>query len=129
MFSIDSDLSAISDGTWTSWRGSKFKIAHISNIRFQRVLAKLQQPFRIKLEKGTLDPKTNRDLVCQAMAEAVLIDWSDVTNSKKESVPYSTEAALQAMQHDPEFRDFVSEFASNIANYRADEVEDMGNGS
>lgn len=129
MFSIDSDLSAVSDGTWATWRGSKFKIAHISNLKFQRVLAKLQQPYRLKLEKGTMDPKVNRDIICQAMAEAVLIDWADVINSKQEKIEYSVEAALKAMQHDPDFRDFVSDFASNMANFRADEVESMGNDS
>lgn len=128
MFKIDRDLSSIASGVWAQWQGSQFKIAHISNMKFQRALAKLQQPHRLKLEKGTLDPKINRDLVCQAMAEGVLLDWKEVGDANG-VVEYSVETAHTALKNDPEFRDFVSDFASNLANYRDEEVEELGNGS
>ena len=54
MFQIDKDLSALDKGVWTEWSGSSFLIAHISNMKFQRALSRLQQPHRRKIEQGTI---------------------------------------------------------------------------
>ena len=126
MFQFDADLPSLDDGVWTSWSGSEFKIAHISNLKFQRALARLQQPHRKKLESGTLDPKTNREIVCKAMAGTVLVDWKNVVARSGESTPFTVEAAVVALMRNSEFRDFVSEFAMNMANYRDEEVQELG---
>lgn len=128
MFQFDADLSAIDKGVWTEWSGSRFLIAHISNMRFQRALARFQQPHRKKLETGTLDPQTNRDILCRAMSEAVLLDWDKVVSKSRDTVVYTPENAFKALQSNPEFRDFVAEFATQMANYKSEEVEDVGNG-
>lgn len=126
MFQFDADLNAIDAGVWAEWSGSRFLIAHISNMRFQRVLARLQQPHRKKLEAGNLDPQVSRDILCKAMAETVLLDWDKVKSQSGDITQYSVQNALHALQKNPEFRDFVAEFASQMANYRAEEVEDLG---
>jgi hypothetical protein len=127
MFTFDTDHSLIDTGVWAEYQGGRFLIAHISNIRFQRELAKLQQPHRKKIEAGTLDPQTNRDLLCKAMAEGVLLDWQDVKSvGSDDPVPYSKEAGFKAISRDPEFRDFITEFAVNLQNYRNEEIEELG---
>jgi hypothetical protein len=127
MFEFDADLKTVDTGVWAEWGGSKFLIAHISNMKFQRALARLQQPHRSKIERGTLDPKTNRDILAKAMAEGVLLGWRDVCNSKKEPTEYSLENAFTALTKSVEFRDFVAEFAGNLMNYREEQLEDLGN--
>jgi hypothetical protein len=126
MFQFDADLTSIDSGIWANWSGSKFLIAHISNMRFQKLLARLQQPHRKKLEAGTLDPQINRDILCKAMSEAILLDWDKVKSQSGASTPFSPQAALLALQKNPEFRDFVAEFSTEMANYRAEEVEELG---
>jgi hypothetical protein len=127
MFKFDADTPNLDTGAWTEFQGSKFLIAHISNMRFQRALARLQQPHRRKLEAGTLDPQVNKDILCKAMAEGILIGWENVANSKGEVTAYSPQAAFIALSKSADFRDFVSEFATNLSNFRAEELEDMGN--
>jgi len=127
MFEFDADLKTVDTGVWTEWGGSQFLIAHISNMKFQRALARLQQPYRSKIERGTLDPKTNRDILAKALAEGVLLGWRDVVNSKKEPTEYSIENAHIALVKSVEFRDFVAEFAANLMNFREEQLEDLGN--
>lgn len=126
MFQFDADLSSIDKGVWTEWNGSKFLVAHISNMKFQKMLARLQQPHRKKLEQGSLDPQTNRDILCKAMSETVLLDWKDVGSVSGDQVPYNAQNAFHALQMDPEFRDYIADFATQMANYRSTELGELG---
>lgn len=128
MFKFNADTSKLAEGSWFNYQGSEILIAHLSNIKFQRTLAKLQQPFRKKLEAGTLDPKVQRDILAQAMSEAIVLDWKKVVDKDGVETPYTPKNALIALQNDPEFRDFVAECAANAAAFRDDEKEEVGNG-
>ena len=124
---IDADFSSVDEGVWTEFDGSKFKIAHISNVKFQRALSRLQQPHLRKIQEGRMDPEVNKKILAQAMAEGILVDWDDVKNKDKQTVPYSAKTAQAALMANVEFRDFVSDFATSISNYRTEEVEELGN--
>lgn len=125
---FDADLSSVESGTWSPWDDAEFKIAHISNLKFQRALARLQQPHRRKLQEGTLDPKINQDIVCRAMAEGVLLDWRGVSRVDGSQVEYTVDNAVTLLKRDPAFRDWVTEVATNAANFRHEEVRDLGEG-
>lgn len=128
MFKFDADITSVDTGVWAEFDGSSFLIAHISNMKFQRALARLQQPHRRKIEAGTLDPQTNKNVLCQAMAEGILLDWKGVGSvAAKDEVPYTIENAVTALKKSTELRDFVSDFALNLSNFRQVEVEDLGN--
>jgi len=126
MFQIDADLSSLESGVWEEYQDSKFLIAHISNVKFQRALARYQQPHRRKITEGTLDPEKNKEIVARAMSEAVLLDWKNVVDASKQEVKYTPQLAYQALMRDPEFRDFVSEFAMAMSNFKSAEVDEMG---
>lgn len=126
MFQIDADLSSLESGVWEEYQGSKFLIAHISNSRFQRALAKYQLPHRRKIAEGTLDPEKNKEIVARAMAEGVLLGWDHVIDAQKQEVKYTPQLAYQVLMRDPEFRDFISEYAMAMTNFKAAEVDEMG---
>lgn len=126
MFKFDADLKTVDSGVWAEFQGARFLIAHISNMRFQRALARYQQPHRRKLESGTLDPQTNRDILCRAMAEGLLLNWDKVQSSAGQETPYSAEVGLVALTKNVELRDFISEFSLNLSNFRDEEIEDLG---
>lgn len=124
----DADITITETGVWEEFDGSEFLIAHISNLRFQRALARLQQPHRRKLENGTLDPEVNKRILAQAMSEGILLDWRKVGSKTGETdVPYTAKAGYQALMGNAEFRDFVSGFAVELANFKQTEVEELGN--
>lgn len=127
MFQFDADLTSTETGTWTEFQGSRLLIAHISNMRFQRTLARLQQPYRRKIESGSMDPQTSKDILCKAISEGILLNWENVgSRTGTEPVQYTPAAGYTALTKNAEFRDFVSDFASNLANYRESEADDLG---
>lgn len=123
---FDADLSAVDAGVWKSFEGSDFLVAHISNMKFQRALARLQQPFRRKLQEGTLDPKQNQAIVCEAMAEGVLLDWKKVQRTDRTEVPYNKANCLELLKRNPEFRDWLTEVSTQMSHFRDEEVKDLG---
>ena len=129
MFNIDRSMPKTESGAWAEFEGSKFLVAHITNLKFQRALARLQQPYRRKIEAGTMDPKVSKDLMCQAMAEALVLNWKDVVDDSGTVVDYSSEGCYKALLNNPQFREFVATFAAELDNFREEEVEEAGKSS
>lgn len=126
MLNIDADVSKFDEGIWEDFDGSSFLIAHISNARFQRALAKYQLPHRRKIQEGTIDPEVNKQIVAKAMSEAILLDWKKVVKADKSPVDYTPDLGYKALMRDPDFRDFVTEVAMSTAKFKAEEVEELG---
>ena len=127
MFKFDEDLKKVDEGVWMDFEGSKFLIAHISNMKFQRALSRLQQPHRRKIEQGSIDPNLNKRIVAEAMAEGVLLDWKNVGSVGGETPAYTPKLGMTALMKSVEFRDWVSEIATNMSNYRDEEISELGN--
>lgn len=128
MINIDIKLTQTEAGVWAKYEGSKLLIAHMSSMRFQRKLARLQQPFRAKMDRGTLDPVQHKDILCEAMAGTMLLDWDDVTDKQGGKVPFSEELAITVLKGRSDIRDFVSDFAINLDNFREEDFQELGNG-
>lgn len=126
MINIDNDNPLLTQGAWAEFEGSKFLVTHMSNLAFQRAWLRKQQPHRKKIEAGTLDPAIVRDLMTQAMAEAMILDWQKVVDGEGKEVPFSKEACVKALANNPELRDFVSEFSMQLDNFRQEEKKALG---
>lgn len=113
-------------GVWQDWNGARFLIAHMSAIRFQRANARLQQPYRKKIEAGNLDPMILRKITCQAMAEGLILDWADVTDDTGVRLAYTPKECAEWLESDAEFREFVSDFAMTLTNFHQEAVDELG---
>jgi len=125
---LDFDESTVdkeSDGVWQEYEGSEFRIAHMGNMGFQREFARLQRPYKRDIAKDRLDPSTAQKIMCQAMAKHVLLDWRNV-KGKDGEVAYSTEKAYSLLNRNSSFRRFVVDFATELDNFRAEELEEVG---
>jgi hypothetical protein len=129
MYKFDADNPLIDDGIWREHDGASFLIAHITNDKFQRALAKHQQPHRKAIDEKRLDPVIGKDLLCKAMSEGLLLDWKNVGSIKGQSVAYSSKAGYTALRGDPALRDFVTDVATELSNFVQAEVEEVGNAS
>lgn len=126
MFIVDKDSSGLETGEWADFKGARFKLKHVSNIDFQRAVLRLQQPYRRKIDAGTLDPKISRDIVCQAMSQHILIDWELVFDKTKKPVLYSQTAAFAALVGNEDLRDFVSAYSTDIDNFIKEDSVELG---
>jgi hypothetical protein len=111
----------LDEGSWTEYRGAKFLIAHAESDRFQRRMQALEKPFRRKIERNEMDPADRKRLLTRALGETVLLNWEGV------ETPYSKEASVRWLQNDPELRNFVMEFSTDLQNFREEETELEGN--
>lgn len=126
MINIDKDNSLLTAGVWMEYEGSKFLVTHMSNVAFQRAVMRRQAPHKSKIDKGTLDPAVMRELMTRAMAETLLLDWKNVVDKEGKEVPYSPEAGYKALKNNEDLRDYLSDFAMNLDNYREEKREELG---
>lgn len=126
MFILDTDKKAFADSKWASFEEAKFLIAPTSNLAFQRTFARLQAPFRKKLEKGSLDPKISQQISCEAIADSLLLDWKDVFSPDGKAVAFNKELAQKLLIQRPDIREFVMEFALELENFKVENVKEMG---
>ncbi len=124
---VDQKRTAQERGVWTSFGGSKFKVVHSGSIKFQRTLNRLQQPYRRKIDKGSLDPEVSRKILCEAMATGILLDWKDVVDGQGQEVPFSSDVAEKALLNNDDLREYIQDFAMDLENYRAEEIVETGN--
>ncbi len=128
MFVISSARNpSLDEGAWQSYGGAKFKVAHTSKPAFQRVLARLQAPFRKDIEKNRMDPEEMRNIIATAISEALLTDWSDVFDADKQPVPFSKAVAKQLLMNDEGFREWIQEVGADLSSHRTDEIKEKGN--
>lgn len=109
------------DGTWISYMGVPLKIARAGNEKFKNVFRRLSKPYQREIENGSLDERAAEDILCKALAQAVLLDWDAEKFPGK--VPYSTEDAEALLKDDPDCRTFVTEFSQRAENYFLEERE------
>ena len=127
MINVDNEFSKTKDGVWVEFEGSRFLIAHMSNLRFQRKLANLRQPHLSKINRNTIDPKLGQEITCKAMAGTILLGWDRVVNSAGEKVEFTEELAASVLIKQPDVREFVSDYAVNLEHFRDDQIEQTGN--
>lgn len=127
MFNIDEiTIDKEEAGVWTQFRGSDFLIASSGATKFQRLFSRLQMPHRKAIEKKKLDPVTQLDIMAKSMSQTLILDWKNVVDKDKNEVPFTVERAYQALKKNAEFRDFVTEYSTEIENYVSEEKEELG---
>lgn len=117
-------VNAQKDGVWATLGESSFLISHIGSLKFQRILNRLQAPHRKEIAKGTLDPGISKKILAQAMAKGLVHDWKDVVDSEGKDVPFSEEVCEQCLYNNDDVREFIQEFSTDIANFKAEELEE-----
>lgn len=123
---VDNSTKKQTDGVWAKFGGSKFLVASTGSTKFQRILNRLQAPHRKKIEKGTLDPKISKEILCTAMSEALLLGWADVVDGDKKPVEFSSDLAFKALMNNDDLREYLSEFSQDLENFRAEETAELG---
>lgn len=110
-------------GAWGTYRGVKLKIARLNNNKYKAAFRRLMKPYQREIENNTLDDDTSDQLICESLAEGVLLDW------KKETFPgeveYSKDNAIDLLMNDTDCRSFVMDFAGDINNFLEDDEAEV----
>lgn len=130
MINVDHNPVETEEGVWApSFKGVEFLLAHVSSMAFQKKLARLQQPYAKKIEKGTLGPELQKEILCRAMSGTIVRNWRGpgMVDKDRNPVSYSDDMAFRVLMQHVDVREFVTEFSQNLDNYREEEAEDLGN--
>lgn len=127
MFNIDArTIDKENDGVWAKFKDSEFLIAASGSTDFQRMFARLQLPHRKAIDKKKLDPEIQLDIMARSMAKTMVLDWRDVVDSNGVSVKFDSDAAYRALKGNTEFREFVTDYATELENYLEEEKVELG---
>lgn len=112
------------EGNWVDYReDSKVKIARVGTPNFQRVYESRLKPHRRKQRDGTLSGDVENKILCEVVAETILLDWEGFTNNGKE-LKYSKKAAFDLLMEHIDFRNEIVELATTESSFYADYVEE-----
>lgn len=110
-------------GVWATYRGVELLIARSTTARYVRELRRMQKPYQKQLAQGTHDPQRFQTDVHRAVAKCLLLDWRGLIVNGEE-IPYSEDNAFQLLEQDPDAREFIAEFSTNIDNFLNEELEE-----
>ncbi|HWM89404.1 MAG TPA: hypothetical protein VN493_01410 [Thermoanaerobaculia bacterium] len=122
---FQTNKSAEEEGIWVDvdGNGTKVKVARINNARYKKFFQKITKPYKRQIRNGTLAEELAEKLLVDALANTILLDWKGFTKGG-EDFPYSVDNARSFLQESADFRDFVSDAANEMENFRAEELEE-----
>jgi hypothetical protein len=117
--------SAEEDGIWVDvdGNGTKVKVARINNARYKKYFQKITKPYKRQIRNGTLAEELAEKLLVDALANTILLDWKGFTKDGEDFL-YSVDNARSFLQESADFRDFVSDAANEMENFRGEELEE-----
>ena len=117
------------EGVWIDiGDGGRLLIARLGNRKYQARQRELIKPHVRAVRTGSLPIEKQLEILLRNYSENVLMGWEGIQDEAGVDVPYSPEKAYEYLTELRDFRDMVTEFASEQALYRAEELEaDSGN--
>jgi len=110
-------------GAKVIYRGVELLVARMNNSKYKYVFRQLIKPYQKEVENNTLDDDTSDRLLCEALAEGILLGWNKDTFPG--NVAYTKENAVELLLNDSDCRDFITDFANDINNYLEEDEEQI----
>jgi len=136
MFATDEAMET--EGIWVDYgvNYGKFLVARAGghNTKFAQVLEAKMRPHRAKMERAKkgraaqIDNEVAEAILLETFVEAVLLDWTGVTDRKGQMIPFSKMRALSLFKDLPELLSDLREMAMEMTNFQDEQTEaDAGN--
>ena len=113
------------DGVWVpvDGQGARIKVARMNNPRYKKHFQRITKPYRRQIRSGTLSEELAEKLLVDALAQTILLDWEGFTKGGKK-FSYSLDNAKTFLTESTDFRELVTDAASEMETFRAQEVEE-----
>lgn len=126
------------DGIWLDYgflegdseKPIRIKVARAGggNQRFAQVLEAKTKPHRRSIQTETIDRKLSEQIVLETYAEAVLLDWMNVSDKDGNPLPFNKENAVLILTDLPDLFADIREQTQKVALFRETILEtDAGN--
>lgn len=112
-------------------QGIEIKIARMNNPKYAEFIATKGKTIRPMIRHKIQTPELTKEfetLLKKAAANCILLDWKNIEDETGKPLPYSVEEAIKQFEAYPEFYAMVIEQASDIQNFRLQDLEEsLGN--
>lgn len=129
MFETDDQLEA--SGVWIDYgKAGSFLVGRMggANTKFAQVFEAKMRPYRRQLDNKTLPLDVAEKVLRESFIEACLMGWENVKDRKGKAIKFSKAAADKLFQDLPDLFTDLHTQASQMANFKVEEVEeDAGN--
>ena len=124
------DASSAKEGVWVDfYGGSRLRIASTHSPSYKSKLTKLARTNRLILDDSNPENyEAVQKITAEALATTVLLDWEGIhwpqpDGTITHNVAYSPKLGIQALLKSDKFRDFVTEEAGRVANFKKELIE------
>jgi hypothetical protein len=125
MFATNSDKEK--DGEWCDLTPETgFLVARMGGANAEKVKklgAFKFKPHAKKIREGKLAQEKENAVMAEIFVDVCLKDWKGVEDLEGNNIPFSRENAIEFLTELPELLGHLTEFASDVDNYK----EDLGN--
>ena len=84
----------------------------------------LLRPYERAIKAGTFPDDKAADIMCQTIAETVIMSWDGVNDREGNPLSFTVATAKQLLLDLPELRTVILEEAQKTVNFIAEEVEE-----
>lgn len=105
------------EGVDLMYHGVSLKIRRANNTKFVQAFKYYSKPHQRDIDKDVLDEETQKDILVSAMADGLLVGWSNYTDDNGDEIPYSKKEAKMLLSDDPDCRQFVLDEAARLSNF------------
>ena len=116
------DKSAEENGVWIDiGDGAKIKVARLGNRYYKEAFKQKTKPYNKRMD--SIPEDIAEKILIEAMVEGILLDWQGFLIDGV-SYPYNKQNAFNILQKYNDFRDLVISHASEIENYKKEELKE-----
>lgn len=124
------DETTAKEGVWVDfYGGSRLKIASTHSPAYKSKLTKLARANRLILDDSNPENfEAVQKVTAEALATTVLLDWEGIhwpnpDGTTTRNVVYNPKLGMQALLKSDKFRDFVTEEAGRISNFKGNLID------
>lgn len=124
------DETTAKEGVWVDfYGGSQLKIASTHSPAYKSKLTKLARANRLILDDSNPENfEAVQKVTAEALSTTVLLDWKGIhwpnpDGSVTNNIAYTPKLGMQALLKSDKFRDFVTEEAGRISNFKGNLID------
>ena len=121
------DEGSAKDGVWVDfYGGSRLRIASTNSPSYKSKLTKLARANKLILDDSNPENyEAVQRITAEALATTVLLDWQGIhwpngDGTLTTNIAYTPKLGVQALLKSDKFRDFVTEEAGRVSNFKKD---------
>ena len=96
-----------------------------ANKAYAKSLMKHVKPYRKAFQAGTLDAKTQNEVMAKVYAESVVLDWVNVMDAEGNEMPFNFDNCVKLFTDLPELFQQIIADAENFRNFKEVEAEEI----